>query len=128
MESYLQYQGERFSTAFDANTYLLMTKALDYFDPAADFNDDLAAALAQAKAKFMLVAFTTDWRFSPERSREILDALVSAGKEVSYAEVDAPQGHDAFLIPIPRYMEIFRAYMKRVAADIPATKENTDAR
>lgn len=128
VESYLQYQGERFSTAFDANTYLLMTKALDYFDPAADFNDDLAAALAQAKAKFMLVAFTTDWRFSPERSREILDALVSAGKEVSYAEVDAPQGHDAFLIPIPRYMEIFRAYMKRVAADIPAIKENSDAR
>ena len=125
VESYLQYQGERFSTSFDANTYLLMTKALDYFDPAAEFNDDLAAALQQVRAKFMLVAFTTDWRFSPERSREILDALVDAGKEVSYAEVDAPQGHDAFLIPIPRYMEIFRTYMGRVKADIPSSQQES---
>lgn len=128
VESYLQYQGERFSTAFDANTYLLMTKALDYFDPAAAFDHDLAQALQQAKARFMLIAFTTDWRFSPERSREILDALVQAGKAVSYAEVDAPQGHDAFLIPIPRYMEIFRAYLNQVAADIPkAIQEPDDA-
>ncbi|WP_293265573.1 homoserine O-acetyltransferase [Neptunomonas sp.] len=124
VESYLQYQGERFSTAFDANTYLLMTKALDYFDPAADFNHDLAKALEHVSAKFMLIAFTTDWRFSPERSREILDALVEAKKEVSYTEVDSPQGHDAFLIPIPRYMEIFNAYMSRIAADIP-TETNT---
>jgi homoserine O-acetyltransferase len=120
VESYLQYQGERFSTAFDANTYLLMTKALDYFDPAADHQHDLAKALSKAQSRFLLVSFTTDWRFSPERSREILDALVEAGKEVSYAEVDAPQGHDAFLLPIPRYMEIFKAYMSRVALDIPA--------
>lgn len=126
VESYLQYQGERFSTSFDANTYLLMTKALDYFDPAAEFNDDLAAALQQVSAKFMLVAFTTDWRFSPERSREILDALVDAGKEVSYAEVDSPQGHDAFLIPIPRYMEIFRTYMGRVKADIPSSQQESN--
>ncbi len=128
VESYLQYQGERFSTSFDANTYLLMTKALDYFDPASEFNDDLSLAMQQAKAKFMLVSFTTDWRFSPERSREILDALVDAGKEVSYAEVDAPQGHDAFLIPIPRYMEIFRAYMGRVKEDIGVSqRENNHA-
>ncbi|WP_051221344.1 homoserine O-succinyltransferase MetX [Neptunomonas japonica] len=119
VESYLQYQGERFSTIFDANTYLLMTKALDYFDPASEFNHDLAQALEHVTAKFMLIAFTTDWRFSPERSREILDALVEAGKEVSYTEVDSPQGHDAFLIPIPRYMEIFNAYMSRIAADLP---------
>ena len=125
VESYLQYQGERFSTAFDANTYLLMTKALDYYDPASEFNDDLSLALQQATAKFMLIAFTTDWRFSPERSREILDALVDAGKDVSYAEVDSPQGHDAFLIPIPRYMEIFRAYMERIAADIPPSTQET---
>ncbi|MCO4756695.1 MAG: homoserine O-acetyltransferase [Oceanospirillaceae bacterium] len=121
VESYLRYQGERFSTAFDANTYLLMTKALDYYDPAADFNHDLPAALKRALCKFMVISFTTDWRFSPERSRAITDALVEAGKQVSYAEIDSPQGHDAFLIPIPRYMEIFRAYMKRVEADIPQT-------
>lgn len=127
VESYLQYQGERFSTAFDANTYLLMTKALDYFDPASEFEDNLSAALKQATAKFMLVAFTTDWRFSPERSREIVDALLESGKRVSYAEVDAPQGHDAFLIPIPRYMEIFKAYMSQVEADTPLIKETSDA-
>jgi len=125
VESYLQYQGERFSTSFDANTYLLMTKALDYFDPAAEAQHDLAKALAHVKAKFLLVSFTTDWRFSPERSREILDALIDAGKDVSYAEVDAPQGHDAFLLPIPRYMDILKAYMSRVEADIPATSSTT---
>jgi homoserine O-acetyltransferase len=128
VESYLQYQGERFSTSFDANTYLLMTKALDYFDPASEFNHDLPQALKHVTAKFMLIAFTTDWRFSPERSREILDALMDAGKDVSYTEIDSPQGHDAFLIPIPRYMEIFNAYMGRIATDIPAlSEENTHA-
>ena len=125
VESYLRYQGERFSNEFDANTYLLMTKALDYYDPAADFDHDLPAALQKALCKFMVISFTTDWRFSPERSRAITDALVEAGKQVSYAEIDSPQGHDAFLIPIPRYMEIFRAYMKRVEADIPQTSGET---
>lgn len=120
VESYLRYQGERFSTEFDANTYLLMTKALDYYDPAASYEHDLATAVTQAQCKFMVISFTTDWRFSPERSREIADALVEAQKEVSYAEIDSPQGHDAFLIPIPRYMEIFSAYMQRVKADMPA--------
>lgn len=125
VESYLRYQGERFSTAFDANTYLLMTKALDYYDPAAAYNNDLALALKQALCKFMVISFTTDWRFSPERSQEIADALVEAGKSVSYAEIESPQGHDAFLIPIPRYMEVFRAYMTRVIADIPTNGEET---
>jgi len=119
VESYLRYQGERFSTEFDANTYLLMTKALDYYDPAAEYGDDLSRAVEQTRCKFMVISFTTDWRFSPERSREIVDALVDAGKQVSYAEIDADQGHDAFLIPIPRYMEVFAAYMKQVEADIP---------
>ncbi|MBV1788386.1 homoserine O-acetyltransferase [Marinobacterium sp. D7] len=131
VESYLQYQGERFSTAFDANTYLLMTKALDYFDPAADYDHDLVAALSHAQCRFLVVAFTTDWRFSPERSREIVDALVAAGKQVSYAEIDSAHGHDAFLIPSPRYMELFAAYMNRVALGIntePQQKENADAR
>ncbi|MBY4676418.1 homoserine O-succinyltransferase MetX [Marinobacterium arenosum] len=123
VESYLRYQGERFSTAFDANTYLLMTKALDYYDPAAEYGNDLSKAMEQTRCKFMLISFTTDWRFAPDRSREIVDALVDARKPVSYAEIDAPQGHDAFLIPIPRYMEVFGAYMKQVAGDIPAVKE-----
>ncbi|GGK63962.1 homoserine O-succinyltransferase MetX [Amphritea balenae] len=121
VESYLRYQGERFSTAFDANTYLLMTKALDYFDPAADYNHSLPSALEGALCKFMVISFTTDWRFSPERSREIADALVEAEKQVSYAEIDSDHGHDAFLIPNPRYMDIFAAYMQRVGADIPTT-------
>ena len=114
VESYLRYQGEEFSSRFDANTYLLMTKALDYFDPAAAFDDDLAQALSTAKADFCVISFTTDWRFSPERSREIVDALMAARKNVCYLEVDAPQGHDAFLIPIPRYLQAFRGYMSRI--------------
>lgn len=115
VESYLRYQGEEFSTRFDANTYLLMTKALDYFDPAAAHNDDLAATLAAARADFCVISFTTDWRFSPERSHEIVNALMAARKNVCYLEIDAPQGHDAFLIPIPRYLQAFRGYMNRIA-------------
>ncbi|MCV6588727.1 MAG: homoserine O-acetyltransferase [Marinobacterium sp.] len=124
VESYLRYQGKRFSTAFDANTYLLMTKALDYYDPAAEYDNSLSSAVAQTQCKFFVASFTTDWRFSPERSREIVDALVDAGKQVSYAEIDAHHGHDAFLIPIPRYMEVFSAYMKQVEADTPAIESH----
>jgi homoserine O-acetyltransferase len=115
VESYLRYQGEEFSTRFDANTYLLMTKALDYFDPAAAHGGDLAQALSAARADFCLMSFTTDWRFSPARSREIVDALIAARKNVAYAEIDAPQGHDSFLLPVPRYMQVFRGYMNRIA-------------
>lgn len=114
VESYLRYQGEEFSGRFDANTYLLMTKALDYFDPAAAHCGDLARTLSTAKADFCLISFTTDWRFSPARSREIVDALLAAKKNVSYLEIDAPQGHDAFLMPIPRYLQAFGAYMQRI--------------
>lgn len=114
VESYLRYQGEEFSGRFDANTYLLMTKALDYFDPAAAHDDDLARALSGASADFCVISFTTDWRFSPERSHEIVNALMAARKNVCYLEVDAPQGHDAFLIPIPRYLQAFRGYMNRI--------------
>ncbi|CAE6960113.1 MULTISPECIES: homoserine O-acetyltransferase [Pseudomonas] len=114
VESYLRYQGEEFSGRFDANTYLLMTKALDYFDPAAAQDGDLAQTLAVAKADFCLMSFTTDWRFSPARSREIVDALTAAKKNVCYLEIDAPQGHDAFLMPIPRYLQAFGSYMKRI--------------
>src|SRR5690606_35025718 len=112
---YLRYQGEEFSTRFDANTYLLMTKALDYFDPAAAHDGDLAKTFAAAKADFCVMSFTTDWRFSPARSREIVDALIAAGKNVSLLEIDAPQGHDAFLIPSPRYLQAFSSYMNRIA-------------
>lgn len=115
VESYLRYQGEVFSTQFDANTYLLMTKALDYFDPAAQHDGDLAKTLAHAKADFCVMSFTTDWRFSPSRSKEIVDALMAARKNVCYVEIDAPQGHDAFLIPIPRYLQAFSNYMNRIA-------------
>ena len=103
IESYLRHQGDKFSEYFDANTYLLITRALDYFDPAAAHGGDLARAFAAARAKFQLVSFTTDWRFAPARSREIVKALVDNRLDVSYAEIDAPHGHDAFLLDDPRY-------------------------
>lgn len=115
VESYLRYQGEEFSGRFDANTYLVMTKALDYFDPAAAHDGDLAATLAHVKADYCVISFSTDWRFSPARSREMVDALMAARKNVCYLEIDAPYGHDAFLIPSPRYMQGFSNYMNRIA-------------
>jgi len=117
VESYLNYQGKRFSRTFDANTYLLMTRALDYFDPAADFGGSLEHALEQARCRFLVLSFSTDWRFSPERSEQLVEAMVKAGKSVSYSEIDAPHGHDAFLIPTPRYVSIFTAYMDRIAEE-----------
>ncbi|MCX4026681.1 homoserine O-acetyltransferase [Endozoicomonas sp. SM1973] len=122
VESYLRYQGEVFSENFDANTYLLMTKALDYFDPAKDYNDDLVAALSHASCQFFIMSFTTDWRFSPERSKDIVDALISAKKNVSYLDIDAPEGHDAFLLPIPRYRNAFKAYLARIANEVKANE------
>jgi len=115
VESYLRYQGRSFVDRFDANTYLLMTKTLDYFDPAGDYGDNLAAALKQTGAQFLVVSFTSDWRFPPERSREIVKALLQAEKKVSYIEIEANQGHDAFLIPIPHYMNVFGSHMKHIA-------------
>ena len=114
VESYLRHQGERFAGSFDANTYLLMTKALDYYDLAREYDDDPVAAFSHAKCSFMVMSFTSDWRFAPDRSREIVNALVAADKPVSYAEIEANHGHDAFLIPIPRYIAVFGAYMSRV--------------
>ena len=117
IESYLRYQGDKFSEYFDANTYLLITRALDYFDPASRYGGDLAAALQAATAKFLLVSFTTDWRFSPARSREIVKALVANQRDVSYAEIDAPHGHDAFLLEDARYLGVVRSYFQsKVAA------------
>ncbi len=120
IESYLRYQGDKFSDYFDANTYLLMTKALDYFDPAKDYDGDLVAALQRATASFMVASFTSDWRFSPERSRETVKALIAAGKRVSYAEIESVHGHDAFLMTDEPYMNLMRAYLQRVAKEVAA--------
>ncbi len=117
IESYLRYQGDKFSEYFDANTYLLITRALDYFDPARRYGGDLTKALARAAAKFLVVSFTTDWRFSPQRSREIVKALLDNRRDVSYAEIDAPHGHDAFLLDDPRYHNVVRAYFERIARE-----------
>jgi homoserine O-acetyltransferase len=121
IESYLRHQGDKFSEYFDANTYLLITRALDYFDPASAHGGDLSRAFAAARAnRFLVVSFTTDWRFSPARSREIVKALVDNRIGVSYAEIAAPHGHDAFLLEDPRYHGVMRAYFERIAAEIPA--------
>jgi homoserine O-acetyltransferase len=120
VESYLRYQGDKFSEYFDANTYLLITRALDYFDPARGTGGDLVAALKPATAKFLLAAFTTDWRFPPERSRELVEALIATGRDVSYAEIDAPHGHDAFLLEDPRYHRVVRNYFDTVAGEVGA--------
>ena len=120
IESYLRHQGDKFAEYFDANTYLLITRALDYFDPARAFGGDLSRALARAKARFLLVSFTTDWRFAPARSREIVKALLFNRCDVSYAEIDAPHGHDAFLLDDPRYTNLIRSTFDRIAADLAA--------
>ena len=113
IESYLRYQGDKFSDYFDANTYLLITRALDYFDPARSYGGHLSTAFARAQCQFMLVSFSTDWRFSPKRSREIVQALLSNRRTVSYAEIDAPHGHDAFLLDDPRYLDVMRSYFEK---------------
>lgn len=129
VESYLRYQGQSFSRRFDANTYLLMTRALDFFDPAARFEDDLVAALRQAEAGFLVLSFTTDWRFAPARSKEIVDALIAARKNAVSAVIESEHGHDSFLLPLPRYVEVFRTYMNRLAdaAERDAPTEAADA-
>lgn len=118
VESYLRYQGEKFSSYFDANTYLLITRALDYFDPARRHGGDLAKALQAAQAKFLLVSFSTDWRFPPARSREIVQALLKNQRPVSYAEIDAPHGHDAFLLEDRRYHAVVQGYYDQIALEL----------
>jgi homoserine O-acetyltransferase len=118
IESYLRYQGDKFAAYFDANTYLLMTKALDYFDPAHNSNGDLNKAFAAAKANFLVISFTTDWRFSPERSREIVRPLLHNRRNVSYAEITSAHGHDSFLMPDPHYFEVMQSYLSNVAKEI----------
>lgn len=118
VESYLRHQGKAFVDRFDANTYLLMTKTLDYFDPAASFDHDLSVAFHRSQARFLVISFTSDWRFSPARSREIAQALVRAGREASYVEIPSEYGHDAFLMPIPLYHDTLRSYLTRIAREV----------
>ena len=118
VESYLRYQGEKFADYFDANTYLLITRALDYFDPAKPFANNLSAAMKNIAAKFLVVSFTTDWRFAPERSREIVKALLDNKLDVTYGEIDAPHGHDAFLLEDSRYHNLVRAYFEQIAQEL----------
>ncbi|MCX7238995.1 MAG: homoserine O-acetyltransferase [Burkholderiales bacterium] len=120
IESYLRYQGDKFAEYFDANTYLLITRALDYFDPARAYGGSLSRALERALCKFLLVSFTTDWRFAPKRSREMVKALLHNGRDVSYAEIDAPHGHDAFLLDDARYLGVVRAYFDGIGKEIGA--------
>ena len=120
VESYLHYQGDRFSQAFDPNTYLLITRVLDFFDPARDYGDDLVETLKRATARFLVISFSSDWRFAPERSDEIVDALLAAGKDTVSATVTSTMGHDSFLLEIPRYFNILRSYMQRVASGLGA--------
>lgn len=114
VQSYLRHQGDAFSKTFDANTYILMTHALDYFDLAREYGDDPAAAFSHARCGFLVISFTSDWRFSPGRSREIVDALIAARRPVSYAQIESPHGHDAFLVPNERYEGVLRAYLQRI--------------
>lgn len=118
VESYLRYQGDKFADYFDANTYLLITRALDYFDPAKAYGGDLTAALAHTRAQYLVVSFSTDWRFAPARSRELVKALLDHKRTVTYAEIDAPHGHDAFLLDDARYHNLIRAYYERIAQEI----------
>ncbi len=120
VESYLRYQGRSFSQSFDANTYILMTRALDYFDPAHAFDGDLVAAFEAVQAKFLVVSFTSDWRFSVARSREIVDALIAARKNVASAIIQSAHGHDSFLLPLPRYLDVLGTYLGRVADEVNA--------
>ena len=114
VESYLRYQGGAFSSSFDANTYILMTRALDYFDLAREYGNDPVIAFKKAQARFLVISFTTDWRFSPQRSREIVQALLHAKRSVTYAEIASSYGHDAFLLPIERYQQVLGTYMNRI--------------
>ncbi len=120
IEPYLRYQGDKFASYFDANTYLLMTKALDYFDPAREFDDDLDRAFSAARAEFLVLSFSSDWRFSPERSRAIVQALLHNRRNVSYAEIASTHGHDSFLMQHAHYHEVVRAYMNRIAGEFSA--------
>jgi len=123
VQSYLRHQGDAFSKTFDANTYILMTHALDYFDLAREYNDNAVAAFQQARCGFLVISFTSDWRFSPARSREIVDALIAARRRVSYAQIDSPHGHDAFLVPNERYEGVLTAYLQKIRSEFAVSNQ-----
>jgi homoserine O-acetyltransferase len=125
VESYLHHQGDSFSERFDANSYLLITKMLDYFDLAREYNHDPVVAFQHARCKFLVVSFTSDWRFSPARSQEIVDALIAANKDVVYANIESDMGHDAFLLPNARYEAVFSTYMDNIASEADAMARNS---
>lgn len=125
VESYLQYKGESFSSNFDANSYLLITKTLDYFDPAVDYDGDLSKAFEKGKCKFLVASFSSDWRFPPERSRELVNTLLKAKRQVSYLEIESDGGHDAFLLPVPRYIEGLSSYLSVVANESVTTEKSS---
>lgn len=127
VESYLQYKGESFSSNFDANSYLLITKTLDYFDPAIDYNGDLSKAFEKGNCKFLVVSFSSDWRFPPERSRELVNTLLKAKRQVSYLDIESDGGHDAFLLPVPRYIEGLSSYLSVVANESLANEKSSHA-
>ena len=127
VESYLRYQGQKFSEDFDANTYILMTRALDYFDLAREYGHDAVKAFEKAQSSFLVISFSTDWRFAPQRSKEITNALIGAGKNVVYADIESDFGHDAFLLKHSRFEAVFSAYMQRVQADAPTAQEQDHA-
>ena len=127
VESYLRHQGDKFSGLFDANTYLLMTKALDYFDLSRDYQHDPVAAFSTASCKFLVLSFSSDWRFSPDRARELVDVLIAAKRDVSYANIESPHGHDAFLLPNARYYAVFGAYMQRIAEQLCHDENSREA-
>ncbi len=127
VESYLQYQGQSFAKSFDANTYIRMTRALDYFDPAQEHGNNLTAALRQASAKFLVISFSSDWRFSPQRSQEIVDALVESNHDVVSTCIESEHGHDSFLLPLPRYFQVLGGYLDRVAENIENPDSHTRA-
>ena len=117
VESYLNYQGRAFTQYFDANTYLLMTKALDHFDPARETGGDLVSAFQKAICKFLILSFSSDWRFSAARSQEIVDALVRAKKNVASAVIESEHGHDSFLLPIERHTDALKTFLNQSLAN-----------
>ena len=114
IESYLNYQGDKFAQEFDANTYIRMTKALDYYDPTKQNKKKLSDVFKKIKSRFLVISFTSDWRFSPSRSKEIVKGLLDNNINVSYAEISAESGHDAFLMSDDHYHEILNSFFKNI--------------
>lgn len=112
VENYLQYKGEKFSNSFDANSYILMTKAMDSYDAASAFSGDLEKALKSIKAKLLIIGFETDWLYPPKRGKEIQLAAMNVNVSCSYVTLDGEQGHDSFLFASSRYENIIKTFIQ----------------